>query len=204
MSLYPMRRIMFQYNFIKTACRVFLVFAFLQILFLLSSQVVLAEENKAKSSIDSLIAGATIGQSTGLTLPRFVSLKGKRTNMRVGPSLDHKIEWVYIKKGLPVEIIEEFEVWRKIRDVDGQEGWVHKALLSSRRNVIIAPQAKGDFFSILRKPKETSSVVAKLEGGVFATVEKCERNWCLIRGNQYKGWLQDKNIWGVYPNEIIK
>ena len=154
--------------------------------------------------IDNLITGAIQGSETGLPLPRFVSLRGKRTNMRIGPSLDHRVAWVYVKPGVPVEIIREFEVWRQIRDAEGQEGWVHKAMLSSRRMAIIAPWENNIFIELLKEPSDHAPAAAKLQAGVYSELEKCKENWCRIRGNQYSGWVKANQLWGVYEGETIE
>ena len=175
----------------------------------LSNDISASKANDVQTEIDNLITGAIKGKETGLPLPRFVSLKGKRSNMRVGPSFDHRISWVYMKGGVPVEIIQEFEFWRKIRDSDGQEGWVHKALLSSRRAAIVAPWERGKnaehdkYFSIYNDPAPKASRAAKLEAGVYSKIEECRKDWCKISGANYLGWVRVENIWGVYPGEVV-
>lgn len=166
-----------------------------------------SKADDTKGDIDVLITGAIQGKETGLPLPRFVSLKGNRTNMRVGPSFDHRIAWVYVKKGVPVEVIQEFEIWRKIRDADGQEGWVHKALLSHRRAAIVAPWERSEevkYFPLYKKPTPKASMAAKLEAGVYSKLEECKKEWCKISGFNYSGWVRGENLWGVYPGESIE
>lgn len=158
----------------------------------------------SEPDIDSLITGAIEGKETGLPLPRFVSLKAKRTNMRVGPSFDHRISWVYVKSGVPVEVVQEFEVWRLIRDAEGQEGWVHKALLSAKRIAIIAPWADGAYVHVHDTPLTRSATVAKLQSGVYANIDRCERDWCEVRGRSYSGWVSKSDLYGVYPHEELK
>src|ERR1700751_5997914 len=92
----------------------------------------------------SQTASAQIARGpSGLPLPRFVTLKSKRVNLRVGPSNDYAVAWLYLKAGLPVEIIQEYDNWRQIRDSDGTEGWVSQALLSGNRAAIAAPWMRG-------------------------------------------------------------
>jgi len=170
----------------------------------LSNDISVAHAEEFPVSIDSLITGAIEGKETGLPLPRFVSLKGKRTNMRIGPSFDHRISWVYVKQGLPGEVIEEFEIWRKIRDADGQEGWVHKALLSYRRTAIVAPWAGSEYFPIYKEPAIKAPKTAKLQGGVYSRLDECRDDWCKISGENYRGWVRAENLWGVYPGETVE
>lgn len=175
----------------------------LSVFVFLSNDISVSQANDIKGGIDNLITGAIKGKETGLPLPRFVSLKGKRSNMRVGPSFDHRISWVYVKRGVPVEVIQEFEVWRKIRDSDGQEGWVHKALLSSRRGVIVAPWDKGNYFPLFNNPAPKASKAARLEAGVYSDIEECRKDWCKISGANYSGWVKGEYLWGVYPGEVV-
>ena len=79
----------------------------------------------------------TISKKTGLPLPRFVSLKGDKVNLRRGPSLDYKIDWVYKRKHLPLMIVSEFGHWRKVTDFEGYSGWIYKDLLSGSRYIIV-------------------------------------------------------------------
>ena len=125
-----------------------------------------------------LPAGTAIAQSlppgtaTGLPLPRYVSLKSDRVNLREGPSKEHRTRWVYQKAGLPVEIVAEFETWRRVRDADGAEGWVLHSLLSGRRTAVVAPweREKGEPVPMLRQPEQGATLVARLEPGVVTSV----------------------------------
>ena len=160
---------------------------------------------QAASGIDRLIAGAIQGKETGLPLPRFVSLKAKRTNMRVGPSFDHRISWVFVKPGVPVEVIQEFDVWRLIRDADDQEGWVHKSLLSSNRVAIVAPWSRGEsYVNVHKNPLRNAAKTAKLQSGVYAEIVSCEGSWCELEGRNYAGWVPAAELYGVYPGEKVK
>lgn len=188
------------------------VFFVLSVFLILSNDVFPTWANEPASTkpepitdqIDSLITSAIEGAETGLPIPRFVSLKGKRTNMRIGPSFDNRISWVYVKPGVPVEVIQEFEIWRHIRDADGQEGWVHKSMLSSRRTAIVAPWASGEYFPLMKEPDETARKAAKLQAGVYADIESCTEQWCRINTSNYSGWVQKKILWGVYEGEQVK
>ncbi len=147
----------------------------------------------------------TLGPS-GLPLPRFVSLKSGRVNSRVGPGVTYAVDWMYLKAGLPMEIIQEFDNWRKVRDSDGSEGWVNQSLLSGKRTAIAAPWQRGkDARLALRsEPDETASTVAVLEPGVVGTIKVCNGEWCQVTFDRYTGWLSQSQIWGAYPGETIK
>ncbi len=148
--------------------------------------------------------GQTIGRVSGLPVPRFVSLKADRTNLREGPSKDHRTTWVYQRAGLPVEITGEYGMWRKVRDSDGTEGWVLHNLLSGRRTAIVAPWKKGSIFTLYIRAGEDSAPVARLQPGVIGGIKTCDGNWCEIYGDGFDGFIQQNNLWGVYPNEKIE
>lgn len=132
-----------------------------------------------------------------LPLPRFVSLKTDDVNMRVGPGVRYEIKWVYKHEGLPVEITQEFEAWRKIRDSDGTIGWVHKQMLQSKRNVVIKKHV-----GVLRKsPNEDSAAVIRAEPGVIGSLLECKPEWCRIQVSGHKGWMPKTGLWGVYKDE---
>ena len=143
------------------------------------------------------------GPSTGLPLPRYVSLKSERVNLREGPSQDHRTSWIFERAGLPVEVTAEFDVWRKIRDAEGDEGWVIQSLLSGRRTALVKPWAKNEILPLYDKPDADSALNAKLQAGVIGSVRSCTGAWCRISGSGFDGWIQQTNLWGVYPNEKI-
>ena len=148
-------------------------------------------------------AGANGG--SGLPVPRFVSLKSDKVNVRAGPTKDHDVAWVYNRAALPVEITAEFENWRRIRDWEGAEGWVYHSLLSGKRTALVAPQSKGkDLFELRDKPDATSPIMARLQHGVLATVKRCQNNWCRLTGEGFDGWIEESQLWGVYPNEKVE
>lgn len=136
--------------------------------------------------------------SSGLPIPRFVSLASEKVFVRTGPALRYPIKWIYQREYLPVEIVQEFDTWRKIRDMDGDSGWVHQSLLSGDRSVII----KGEKLLAIRKDtSEEARILAYFEPAVIAAVRSCEDVWCEIEAQGYRGWTQRKFLWGIYEDE---
>lgn len=149
--------------------------------------------------------GTGLGAS-GLPVPRFVSLKPARVNLRIGPGRDYPVSWLFMKSGLPVEIIQEYDNWRRIRDADGTEGWVYQSLLSGKRTAITAPWLKnkpGSLITMRRDASETSGVAAEVEPGVIGTVRECNGQWCRVDMNGVGGWFRQSDLWGVYPDEVF-
>jgi SH3-like domain-containing protein len=145
------------------------------------------------------------GTGSGLPVPRFVSLKSDKVNVRAGPTKDHDVAWVYNRAALPVEVTAEFENWRRIRDWEGAEGWVYHSLLSGKRTALVSPQSKGKELLELRdKPDAASAINAKLQHGVLATVKRCKDGWCRLTGEGFDGWIEQPRLWGVYPNEKVE
>ena len=138
------------------------------------------------------------GAVTNLPLPRFVSLKASKANARRGPSLSHRIDWVYKRKHMPLEIYAEYENWRRVRDIDGAGGWVHYSLLSGVRTAIL----KVNMQPLTKGPDENSNIVARFEKDVIAKIEKCELKWCQLTTGGYQGWVPKTSIWGVYDEEL--
>jgi SH3-like domain-containing protein len=149
-------------------------------------------------------ASETVGPTSGLPLPRFVSLKADKVNMHVGPAKNYEVKWRYQRAGLPVEITGEYENWRRIRDSDGIEGWVYHSLLSGRRTGMVTLRAKDELIPLHAKPNAESRVVAQLQSGVLGTVKRCAAGWCRILGEGFDGWLPQEKLWGVYPNETVE
>ena len=146
----------------------------------------------------SLNLYAKTGSVTGLEIPRFVSLKSNDANMRVGPSSNYPIKLKYVVQNIPLEIIDEFDVWRKSRDHDGNIGWIHKSLLKSERNGLIISTNQNN---VKIYNTESGIQIGEISNRVLIRLLKCKTNWCLIQKENHKGWVQKKFIWGVKENE---
>jgi SH3-like domain-containing protein len=133
-------------------------------------------------------------------VPRFASLKTDEANLRTGPGERYPIDWVLTKKGLPVEIVAEFDVWRKVHDSEGSEGWVHQRLLAGSRTVLIV----GNIRALRLEPDAAAPAVARAEPGVIARLLECRGAWCRVEAQDIKGWLRRSEIWGVYPDEVVQ
>ena len=132
------------------------------------------------------------GAVTNLPIPRFVSLKATEGNVRRGPSLSHRIDWVFKRRNMPLEVTGEFGHWRRVRDRDGAGGWVHYSLLSGMRTVIV----EKDMLPMLMKPDPASPVNAHAEVGVVARLGQCAGDWCRITADRQRGWVPRKALWG--------
>ena len=140
----------------------------------------------------------SIGPVTGLALPRFVSLGTDRGNLRRGPSLTHKVDWVYVRPGIPLRVTAEFGNWRRVRDGDGVGGWIHAALLSGRRSAIVrVPMA-----ALHRRPDADAPLTARLEKGVVGRLTACRPAWCRFDAGHYAGWMPKSALWGVTDGEV--
>ena len=144
--------------------------------------------------------GVQMGSVTGLRLPRYASLRFDKTNVREGPSKTHRTAWIFQRAGLPIEIIGEFDIWRRIRDSEGAEGWVLASLLSGRRAALVAPWRKAEEAQLYAK-LGAPNVVAKLQSGVLANVKTCQGDWCRVFGEGFDGFIKQGDLWGVYPGE---
>jgi SH3-like domain-containing protein len=142
--------------------------------------------------------------TSGLPVPRFVSIKADRVTVRGGPDKDHDVAWIYTRVGWPVEITAEFENWRRIRDSDGAEGWVYHSLLSGKRTAAVQLKSKTDLAPLYAKPDPQSGVTAQLQYGVLGTVKRCSGTWCRLVGEGFDGWIEQNRLWGVYPDEKIE
>lgn len=149
--------------------------------------------------------GVRTGPS-GLPLPRFVSLKSNRINMRGGPGQDYQVVWVYEREGLPVEIVAEYDNWRRVRDSEGDEGWVFHSLLSGRRTALVTPWVKDpeQTVPLRRSASMAGAPVAILAPSVQVDVKECDGSWCRVLVAGAAGWLEQERLWGVYPGEIVE
>lgn len=138
--------------------------------------------------------------ASGLKLPRFASLRAGEVNVRTGPGVRYPIEWQFVYRHMPIEIIAEFDTWRKVRDYEGTTGWVHQSMLSGRRSLIIRSGEQ----ALRRDPSDTSDIIARLGERVVGRLLGCEEEWCRVEFSDYRGWLKRSQFWGVYVDEKIE
>lgn len=145
-------------------------------------------------------AAKDVQNNSGLPLPRFTCLKTAEVNVRTGPGARYPIQFVYRRETMPVEVIEEYDLWRKIRDIEGTTGWVHKQMLDGKRYALI----RGKEPVVLRfEPDGKSKPLLKAEPMVIARVVECEKEWCRLQLTGRKGWVQKTSLWGIYDKEVF-
>jgi SH3-like domain-containing protein len=135
----------------------------------------------------------------GGPLPRFASMRSDKVNLRTGPGQRYPIEWVLVRRDMPVEVIGEFEHWRHIRDWQGTEGWVQERMIGAKREVIVT----GATHLLHSEPDAGSAVVARAEPGVIARLISCRQEWCNVEANDVSGWIARGDVFGVLPNEAV-
>lgn len=141
-----------------------------------------------------------VGRETKLPLPRFVSLKTDEGNVRRGPSMSHRIDWVFVRQNMPLLITAEYENWRRVEDRDGEGGWIHYAMLSGTRTAIVDE----DLLPLRTQPEDDARETALLQQNVIALVEACEVEWCWITAGGYGGWAPKAALWGVEATEVFE
>jgi len=155
------------------------------------------------------LAFAAATNPSGLPLPRFVTVRAKQSTVRVGPGYQYNVAWTYQIPGTPVEIIQEFDVWRKIRDVDGSEGWVHQSVLSGTRAGYVSQDA-GDKIGLRAAAADDAGIIAWVGPGFPVKIKSCSTNWCEVTATDhpasgavanYSGYLPESDLWGVYQGE---
>jgi SH3-like domain-containing protein len=165
------------------------------------TQWVRALAGTALALVFGIQGGATAVAAGGAEapLPHFASLHSDKVNLRAGPGDRYPIEWIYVRKDWPVEIIAQFDHWRRVRDWEGTEGWVHEKMVTARRAVIVT----GGLRALRQSPDLGAALVARAESGVVARLDECRGEWCRIEAGDITGWVQRADIWGVYPNEGV-
>ncbi|MCD7058557.1 SH3 domain-containing protein [Pelagibacterium xiamenense] len=162
------------------------------------------------------LAGAASAQQTGpvtgLPMPRFVSVGAAPVNVRVGPGTNYDIAWVFVRPNVPVEIVQEFDTWRKIRDVDGAEGWVHQSLVVGARTALVTPWAAEGTTALLGDESSDAPVRAWLSPGMMVRLESCTGSYCAValdhtdaegHSRSYAGYVAQNAIWGAYEGEVF-
>ncbi len=142
-------------------------------------------------------AGQVAKKDSGV---RFASLRANDVNVRAGPGVRYPVKWKFVRRSMPVQIIAEYDTWRKIRDWEGAEGWVHRAMLSSKRSLILT----GKMQTMRRDPQNDAPAVARLAPGMIVRITRCQRKWCEVDANGYEGWIRRIGVWGLYPDEKLR
>lgn len=147
-----------------------------------------------------LLAQAAAAASPEEQFPRFASLRSAEVNLRTGPGKRYPVDWVFVRRNLPVEIIGTFDTWRKVRDYTGTQGWVHQSMLSGRRTAIIT----GGYQKMHEEPSLQSAVVATVQSRVVGRLIRCNPEWCRLNISGVEGWLPRDSLWGVREGEKFK
>ena len=144
-----------------------------------------------------------VGPVTGYPMPRFVSVKARPANVRVGPGAGYRILWTFVRRSLPVEVTAEYGHWRRIRDWDGKEGWINGALVSGRRFGVVAPWSASATVPMRDEASAKAPIVAYLQRKLLVRIESCDGNWCEVDVRSRSGYVRQTRLWGAYPGEHI-
>ncbi|MFQ5971661.1 MAG: SH3 domain-containing protein [Alphaproteobacteria bacterium] len=150
-------------------------------------------------TVVAISSGAEAQGESGLAVPRFVSVRADEVNVRTGPGVRYPIDWVFVRRDMPVEIVGEYGAWRQIRDWQGTSGWVHVSMLSSKRTIIVSK-----LLTLRNGAGQHAPPVAQAEPGVIGKLLECNTRWCRIEIGAYRGWVERAGVWGVYPNEVSR
>jgi len=167
------------------------------------SSILAARVRSAGMAVLVLVAGlgaAHARQDSAGQAERYASLRANEVNVRAGPGVRYPVKWTFTQRNMPVQVIAEFDTWRKIRDWEGAEGWVHRAMLSTKRSVIVVGRSQ----TMRRHADESAPAVARLAPGMVAIVVKCPADWCKIEAQGYEGWIRRAGVWGLKPNERVQ
>ncbi len=141
----------------------------------------------------ALLIAPPLSAADDVPSPHFLSIRTKEVNLRTGPGKRYPVDWVFTRRGLPVELLASYDNWRQVRAKDGTTGWIHQSMLSRRRTVVIDRSVS----TLLAKPQADAAIVARAEPGVIGELLECEQGWCRIEVSGLRGWLPKAGLWGV-------
>jgi SH3-like domain-containing protein len=133
-------------------------------------------------------------QAQGRDQPYWAAIQYDEVNMRVGPSKEYPIDWVYTRKGLPVQVVRVREGWRLIRDHEGTQGWVAESQLERERQALVIGEGIVD---LRASPDAGSALNWRAEPGVVGALVRCRSNWCEIDVGGRAGWVEAARLWGA-------
>lgn len=147
---------------------------------------------------EGVLAEKKRGPVTKLPLPRFVSMKAAEGNVRRGPSLTHRVDWVFKHENMPLKIVAEYGHWRRVQDAEGQGGWMHYSLLSGARYVTVQEKK----IRLYLTPNDAAATQAYAERGALLRLGSCVEEYCEISAQGADGWAKKSTLWGVSANEL--
>lgn len=127
----------------------------------------------------------------------FMSILPDKVNMRAAPRADSLIQWVYVRAGLPVLVVEEYDNWRKVVDPEGSSGWIRADMLSDRRTVIVTGRTR----TMFDRARASAQATYQVEAGNVATVRVCQEAWCRVTIGSATGWILRTHLWGTFQGE---
>ena len=136
----------------------------------------------------------------GKLVQRFASIRANDVNVRAGQGVRYPVKWKFVQRHAPVEVIAQYDTWRKIRDWEGGEGWVHRAMLEYKRSLILTGVQK----TMRRRPSDSAPAIARLSTKMIVLVKRCDLDWCYVSAHDHEGWISRKGLWGLYPKETIR
>ncbi|WP_245779105.1 SH3 domain-containing protein [Albimonas pacifica] len=157
------------------------------------------DEPPAETASAVHVGAEGVGPITGLPMPRFVSLKATKANVRRGPGMTHRVDWVFVRQGMPLEVIGEYGHWRRVRDPEGASGWLHYSMIRGNRTALVTAETA----DLRLEPSPGAAVSARAERGVVFEIEACRRDWCEVEKDGVDGWAAKADLWGVGPEEIF-
>jgi SH3-like domain-containing protein len=146
----------------------------------------------------SASADPVTGADSNLPVPRFVSLRTEGANGRHGPGLEHKVDWIYERAGLPLQVTGESGPWRRVRDPDGAEVWMHAQNLDPRRTIYVRQEV-----AMRRNSGENGRVLAYVRPGVVGALTGCEGQWRRMAVGGRVGWVRADAVWGAETCEGV-
>lgn len=191
---------MFVRSFLPGSPRLRRVLASLSMLCLASLLTPFPSAAADKTNQKTSLSERTVIRGSGYPVPRFVTLKKDLAYLRVGPGREYQLDWVYVRQNLPLKVISEFDVWRKVIDHEGTTGWLHSSLLSLKRFGLVTKAE----IKLYDSPEDTSKIVAVAGRNALLEVQYCEKQWCRLATNEVRGWTKRQNFWGVLENEEVE
>jgi SH3-like domain-containing protein len=131
--------------------------------------------------------------------PYWVSIDSDKANMRTGPGRNYPASWLYVRRELPLKVVDVYGEWRKVEDPDGAQGWMLRTFLDEQRTAIVV----GAVRELRASPQPNAHINWRVEPGVVGRISKCASGWCRFDVDGRAGYIQQSDIWGVEPGEAV-
>jgi len=153
--------------------------------------------NNLKLTLFTLLLIITM--SSTLFAREFVCVNKDKVNIRSGPGTKYAKRWLVYKYS-PLEVLSRKGKWLKIKDFQGDKGWIYNSLTTKNKCVVSTRQQTNIRIGPNINQKKKFIVTKNYSFRVVKTFQnKAGQFWLKVKDKAGdSGWILAKLLWGQY------